>query len=129
VVEYGGSPEFPGTGFPTAQVTSTTSQSQDVAQTRQSSLVSACAHLSGIVQFPLNGRPAIQILERKQFPIGVALFDGQQEPAFAFREGGCRPFEQSDPGSLELREIDRPLGHPGEVVGEEFLDRIGFRRQ
>lgn len=60
---------------------------------------------------------------------GFTLLYRQQKPALAVGEGACGPLEQLLPGCLELRQFDQFLGHAGEVVGEQILDRFAVRLQ
>lgn len=42
--------------------------------------MTARAHLSNVVQFPLDGRPFAQVIEWQLLPVRFVLLDGQQEP-------------------------------------------------
>src|SRR5690606_1089592 len=52
-----------------------------------------------------------------------------QKPALVVGQGARGPLEQPHPGDLELRQLDRLLGHSGEVAGEQILNRFAVRLQ
>lgn len=105
------------------------SDTEHLAQALHRFSVAASIHQPNVVQLPLDRRPFVQTFERHQRPIRFALLDGQWKPALAVGEGARGPLEQLLPGSLELRQFDQLLGHAGEVVGEQILDRFAVRLQ
>ena len=91
--------------------------------------MTARAHLSNVVQFPLDGRPLVQVIERQLLPVRFALLDGQQEPALVFRESRRRPLEKLCSGGLELIRFNQPVGHAREVMSEKVFNGLSVRDQ
>jgi hypothetical protein len=57
------------------------------------------------------------------------LLDGQEKPALVVGEGARGALKQLRPGSLQLLQFNRLLGHASEMVGEQILERSAVRLQ